>query len=135
MHRQLAGPLLALRQRRVNHVLLGDTHLIADKLGDHRHMAGVLKLAPLLPDQQRTSDRRTAGAVGEGLQRQNIVIDHFAQETQGEDFISHPHIGEDKAIGQEQKAARKLHALPFMPHILITDVAAKRRVIRVVLRI
>jgi hypothetical protein len=61
---QLAGPLLALRQRRVNDVLLGDTHLIADKLRNHRDMAGVLKLA-LLPDQQRTGDRRTAGAVGE----------------------------------------------------------------------
>ena len=119
----------------MNDVLLGDTHLIADKLGDHRDVAGVLELAALLPDQQRTGDRRTTGAVGEGLQRENIVIDHFAQKAQGEDFIGHPHIGKDKPVGQEQKAARKFNALPFMPHILIADVAAKRRVIRIVLRI
>jgi hypothetical protein len=37
----------------VNHVLLRNTHLIVQKLGDHRHVAGLVKLAALLPDQQR----------------------------------------------------------------------------------
>ena len=50
-------------------------------------------------------------------------------------IATHTDIGKNKTVGEEQKAARKLHALPFMPHILIADVAAKRRVIRVVLRI
>ena len=50
--RQLSGPLLALRQRRVNHVLLGNPDLIAYQLRNHRHVASVLKLAAFLPDQQ-----------------------------------------------------------------------------------
>ena len=55
---QLARPLLPERQRGVNHVLLGDTHLIVQKLGDHRHVAGLMKLATFLPDQQRSGARR-----------------------------------------------------------------------------
>ncbi|MNS59312.1 hypothetical protein D3C86_1772280 [compost metagenome] len=49
---QLARPLLADRQRRVDHVLLGNTHFIAHQLGDNRHVASLMKLTALLPDQQ-----------------------------------------------------------------------------------
>ena len=55
---QLARPLLPERQRGVNHVLLRNTHPIVQKLGDHRHVAGLVKLAALLPDQQRSGARR-----------------------------------------------------------------------------
>ena len=119
----------------MNHVLLGDANLIAYQLRNHRNMAGMLELTAFLPYQQRAGHRRTAGAVCESLQRQNIVIDHFTQKTQGEDFIGHADIGKDKAVGEKQKAARKFNALPFVPHILIADITAERRVIRIVARI
>ena len=55
---QLARPLLPERQRGVNHVLLRNSNLIVEKLGDHRDVASLVKLAALLPDQQRPGARR-----------------------------------------------------------------------------
>ncbi len=76
--RQLAGPLLACWQRRVQHILFGNTHFVPQQLGNHRHVAGFIKLTALLPDKQRADERRAARAVGEGLKRENRVVDHLA---------------------------------------------------------
>ena len=65
--RQFAGPLLAGRQRGVNHILLGDPDPILVKLSNHCHMSGSAKLAAFLPDQQRARFRRAAGTVGKRL--------------------------------------------------------------------
>ena len=74
---QLTRPLLPERQRSVNDVLLRYAHLIVQKLGDHRHVAGFVKLAALLPDQQRSGARRAFRTVGKRLKGQNIVVHHL----------------------------------------------------------
>lgn len=44
---QLARPLLPERQRGVQDVLLCNAHLVVQKLSDHRHVAGLMKLTAL----------------------------------------------------------------------------------------
>ncbi|MDO3407121.1 hypothetical protein QWI28_22475 [Citrobacter freundii] len=56
-HLQFTGPLLSGRQRRMEHVLFGNTDFVFQQLGDDRHMAGVFKFAAFLPDKQRACYR------------------------------------------------------------------------------
>ena len=132
---QLARPLLPERQRGVNHVLLRNTHPIVEKLGDHRHVAGLVKLTALLPDQQRPGARRAFRTVGKGLKGQNVIVHHLTQKAQGEDFPRHADVGKHKAIVEEQETAGKLNALPLVAHVFVADIAAEICVFRVFSRV
>ena len=81
-HLQLTRPLLSGRKRSVNDVLLGNADFVVQQLSDNRNVAGVFKFTAFLPDEQRPGDRRAGRPVRKRLQRQNIVVHHFAQKTQ-----------------------------------------------------
>ena len=105
-------------------VLLGDADAVGQHLGDDGDMAGALEFAAFVPNQQRPRFRLLAAAVGIGLQRQQGIVDHLAQETQREDFVSHADISEDHAVIEVEVAAGELDALPFVAHVFVAEVTA-----------
>ncbi|CWY58409.1 Uncharacterised protein [Salmonella enterica subsp. enterica serovar Typhi] len=113
----------------MDNVLLSNANFVIQELGDNRDVPGFVKLAALLPDEQRPGLRRARRTVREGLQRQNIVIHDLAQKTQRENFPGHADVSKNNAIIQKEKTAGKFHALPFMPHVFIVDVATKSCVV------
>ena len=132
---QLARPLLPERQRGVQDVLLCNAHLVVQKLGDHRHVAGLMKLTALLPDQQRPGARRALRAVGKRLKGQNVIVHYLTQKAQGEDLPRHADVGKHETIVEEQETAGKLNTLPFVAHVFVADITAKIRIFRVFSRV